>query len=1187
MSYGHPTRSKWGATFGRTIPEFSSSALLRAVIQTCPDVSVSLAAVIGGLNADVAVSVAGVVQVTKDVSVSLSYYNDRLPTELLRLQVTHPVILVELRLPGGTMHVANREVSIGTQRYVPRLANHSGILRTITEGTDEITLQLDDTSTRGDRFRDLFVANPPEGSGVTVWVALTDDPDVLDNLFQLFEGRIERAPSFTRAECTLDVVRTEVADDRLLGRAITLADFPDAPQEVLGSIVPLVFGTVDISPGRVINTSAVGRLAFNHFVDDDFVKLVDSTDFPSAGTIQVGEEQITYTSKDDASSELRGATRGANGTTASAHSKDVVVRELSEFVVKFHDGSVARLDTFKIKDPLGNLGDPVPGPASIDYDTGEATWSELPRIRSSGVESLFHRVHFNAVDPTNAATNPQYAARENPGYGTFNYAKVSPGANLVIQTNTEDLGQPGDIKRVWLAVVHDSAPPTAIDGLVEDNTGFVRRETWDLAQERVYQQIFDFIPLPDGGFTNAMSTSERVRDSIKVDGVDPTLATFTELTRSITGIPNGYDSTFATGVAALVAADIAAYQATETAHDTAVANATAAASAASAAAIAAGAKVTFPSKSPSSFQLVAQDLTPVEIARFDDRTNDRLYDVEVQIEEQEPETKIIVPEVEIEFAGIWSNAPKVENHLVLQERENAESIFDLENDNTGDAAFNIPGEVNSGDGPGFAARAKFKEYEEDEESGFKFKSAYIRVFVDTVTALGYVYAPMYAYLEGPEGKIAESAVRCRHFNVAPGETEPTIAAGCLIAPKEFRSDVLPHGTGDSIPEEVFGSRLQHLRKLRIVLEPSAPGNYTNDPVTCLNTWVCMTCDLVIELEKEPPPDPVIEDRAGITNHFEVTSLVDGDWSFFSDAARGGSITVESAAGELRVLEAFWVVEYAPYFDASSSVPEVFATVAGFAQDGNPADIAEAIVTNTAPQGMGLDESVISRPDYYPAQVGFTADGVRADFTLDEPVTALELLARLADECDFRQAWDRGKHRIVRKPSLGGILTVNGSVQSFAGGGLEVYRTVLRDEVLRDSLRFSRTALADVLTRYAVSYRPLAYTSKPGGSIDMVNDLAEITFGRRETVRDLQLIRDENAARLVTARDLLRRAEPRWLVEVLLPLSALEFVLGDLVALTHIDFSFGVGEVLDASLETVILENGPFLAVQLSLIVWEK
>jgi hypothetical protein len=56
---------------------------------------------------------------------------------------------------------------------------------------------------------------------------------------------------------------------------------------------------------------------------DTTISVSDVTDFPSTGTILIENEEITYTGKDNTTSphQFTGCTRGANGTTATTHSR--------------------------------------------------------------------------------------------------------------------------------------------------------------------------------------------------------------------------------------------------------------------------------------------------------------------------------------------------------------------------------------------------------------------------------------------------------------------------------------------------------------------------------------------------------------------------------------------------------------------------------------------------------------------------------------------------------------------------------------------------------------------------------------------------------------------------------------------------------------------------------------------------
>ena len=61
----------------------------------------------------------------------------------------------------------------------------------------------------------------------------------------------------------------------------------------------------------------MGRINQNLVAGDVIVYAASTTNFPATGTLQLGTEQITYTGK--LSDRFTGCTRGANGTTAIAH----------------------------------------------------------------------------------------------------------------------------------------------------------------------------------------------------------------------------------------------------------------------------------------------------------------------------------------------------------------------------------------------------------------------------------------------------------------------------------------------------------------------------------------------------------------------------------------------------------------------------------------------------------------------------------------------------------------------------------------------------------------------------------------------------------------------------------------------------------------------------------------------------
>ena len=59
------------------------------------------------------------------------------------------------------------------------------------------------------------------------------------------------------------------------------------------------------------------------------IPLTSNAGFPTAGTVAIGTELITYSGK--GTNTLTGATRQANGTTATSHNSGAVVTDASDY----------------------------------------------------------------------------------------------------------------------------------------------------------------------------------------------------------------------------------------------------------------------------------------------------------------------------------------------------------------------------------------------------------------------------------------------------------------------------------------------------------------------------------------------------------------------------------------------------------------------------------------------------------------------------------------------------------------------------------------------------------------------------------------------------------------------------------------------------------------------------------------
>jgi len=949
------------------------------------------------------VSADGLGEATTDVGFAVDAYTQRITAGWAK-QATMPLVLVELRLTGGTIRVAARDVTVGGYGWAGRLVESGRILRTIGDGTEDMSIELDDTSTRGSRFRDLFRANAPEGRGVSVYIAL--DGDGPADVMHVWEGRIERVAAFSRATVRIEALRPETVEDRLLGRAITTDDFPDAPPESVGRMVPIVFGTVEAHEGVVTNTQALGQLAQNVFAADVVIKLRDASTFPASGVLQVGAERMAWSSK--SGNILQAVHRGFDGTSATDHSKGDDVIEVGTFEVTLADHALSRIENVRIQDSTGELGEPVPLPTTIDHANGRLRWDSIPRIRSKAAEPVYSRVHFDGPGTGNLAANPDYAARESPGYDALGYADLSLG-KLVLHTNAEGLGQPGDIQAVWLAVIFD---PDSIA-----NSGAVAR-------------------LPTGQLHS----------------------------------------------------------------------------------------------------LRPFDDVPDEIARHDERTGDRIYEVtsepfDVDLGE---ETDVLQPN-EVIHPGFWGFDAM------------AEKAVDGDEDTFAAYAFISAGEAQIVGSPIVRYRlAPGPDYTGSEVTECRL-----------VVVAGWQYTPFTSPFKVRLAKRKADG----SFAIIPGAEVTCNSLNPAGTPAGFIKGIDTFEV--SIDPALLGSGL--------LLEDMADVEWQVVPVLGVSNglWVGREIRMEVKTTRSASADANVDPNRTVTNYFEVSAAgfasrsqaITGaatayDWGFFSDAARGGSVEIETnvLSHPARIVEVFWVVKHAPFEDARTTVPRVFADVAGRVPAGNPVDVMESIVTTAAPAGMGLSASDrIARDAYMSARASAVEDGLRVDFALRERLGAVAVLRAIADQADMRQGWDRGRHQVVRKPR--------------ADTSAAVRLTIVEHDAWKGALRPTRTPLGEVRTRIVGLFAPYAPTGQPSASASVVDPTAETEFGRIEEERTLDLVRDAATATLALTRDLERRSQPRWVIDFELPPMGLELRHGDLIAFDHHDFACAVAEVLDLHLET--------------------
>lgn len=1024
MAFGSPAVATWGnSQWGTVLPEVGRVFTVDSVAQGVDLEQIFLVDNLGALvDEDRTWAVDSLGLGTPDRQFSVDVLPAPFPSSVLSQLQVAPYLLVFLDLPGGEVRVSEKCRVALSAAWDGRLVRGDDLLRTIGAGTDDAVLVLDDTDTDGQaRFRDLFVANDPEGSVVRIWLGA--EGLTAGQHLKVFEGSVSEVQAFDYTTVRLRILRREAVEDKLLGQLVDLTNFPFAPPESVGRMLPQVMGNVRASEGVVIDTLALGKLSRFLGLAETVVPLVDASSFPITGTVLVDQEQILYTGK--AANELLVTARGVGGTTPANHSEDTEVNELGNFQVQFAQHACAQIQNVKIELPTGNLGDPVPQPTSVNVLTAVATWATLPQIRDPDARPIFQRIHFDQPGAGNTASNPQFAARENIGYEAFKVAGVNLGQQLRLLTKTDGLGQPGDIEAVWLGVLFD---PASVGGRVASA-------------------------------------------SVRVGGA------------------SGKD-----------------------------------------------------------YFLESTDVVPDEIARHDEKTGDRIYDVPppvITTPKPSPQPFTITPSVVIHpgIFGFRTNAQRVvDKDLATCASYMFIGIGEAAIVGSADAVFKTPAGVTT-----------------PQQNGQTPTSAQI-VFV-----AGWDLTPFTSHfdvwLQDQNGEIPGTRFKA----CTAGPSVPCVG---LISGKE------------RFEKTIDVALLDRLDEISWVVHPAL--GVSN------GLWV--GCELFIEglADPQPPQQTVTQDtRGSVTNYFDVTDLLPvgpgiggptKDWSWFGDPATGGEAvftTTFVAPGDvLRVIETFYVVRYRPFSQAGSQVPRVFADVLGLIPNGNPVDMARLLVTSAPPLGLGLPGTRIDQASYVATDASLQGDQVVAGFALREPVSAVDLLSQLAIETDCQDTWnDDGQHRLIRRPR--------------ADTPLPVVRTITDCDLLTSqggrAISFKRSAVDRLTNEFEVRWRLYSPSGEFSRSDTVANGASQGNprFGVRATVLELALIEDDATALLVATRKAERMGFPRWVGDLELTLDSLQLQKGDLVALATREFTFAVCEVVEVTLGTA-----GFRRAKVSLVVWD-
>lgn len=245
----------------------------------------------------------------------------------------------------GDIYVASFDVTIGGNAH-KGIVSEWGEVQAVVEPKDgafqvsriRMALINHPIFPSSKRFTDLWSGIGVEGIEVDVYQNFKQvgTGTILQEL--LFAGVMrpaEYAPDF----CALDLmsVSEKYLDKKELSFPIDQTDFPNADVDDIGKRANQIYGSVKKAVTHAVKAGLISILRADMTSSQTTIPIHDDYHdlLPTSGTVQVGDEKMTYTGKAGVagSRELTGVTRAASGTTAEPHHKaDTIIQLLTEFI---------------------------------------------------------------------------------------------------------------------------------------------------------------------------------------------------------------------------------------------------------------------------------------------------------------------------------------------------------------------------------------------------------------------------------------------------------------------------------------------------------------------------------------------------------------------------------------------------------------------------------------------------------------------------------------------------------------------------------------------------------------------------------------------------------------------------------------------------------------------------------------
>ena len=226
-----------------------------------------------------------------------------------------PVNLLEIAwparplFPAKTIRLADRPFTIDGTNWLALVEDWGGLDnfpdrgdggRASPPGVSSLRINLlnvlAELGDGAERFSDFLRRYPPEAATVTLYQWFDNEGLDSSDITELFVGRVIDPIEYDEGFCSFHVeLGFRSYGAAMLGNVLSASNYPNAPDESIGKVLPVVIGNVAKVPGIALRKVKRTRIASVVLPGAVSIDVGSTSGFPSSGTLVVNDDEVTYT----------------------------------------------------------------------------------------------------------------------------------------------------------------------------------------------------------------------------------------------------------------------------------------------------------------------------------------------------------------------------------------------------------------------------------------------------------------------------------------------------------------------------------------------------------------------------------------------------------------------------------------------------------------------------------------------------------------------------------------------------------------------------------------------------------------------------------------------------------------------------------------------------------------------------